>query len=61
VYDILQLPFKMEYLDFVLKRLVDHHVIMKSNEFLKTLLLMLCLIAPIWLALLYVMIRLWGE
>jgi DNA-binding NtrC family response regulator len=61
VYDILQLPFKMEYLDFVFKRLVDHHFIMKSNEFLKTLFLMLCLIAPIWLALFYVMIRLWGK
>ena len=60
VYDILQLPLKMDYLDFVLKRLVEHHVIMKSNEFLKTLMLMLGLIAPIWIALLYAMARLWG-
>jgi len=61
VYDILQLPLKMDYLDFVLKRLVDHHVIMKTNEFLKTFLLIFGLIAPIWAALLIVMIRFWGQ
>jgi DNA-binding NtrC family response regulator len=61
VYDILQLPLKMEYLDFTLKRLVEHNRLMKNNEFLKMLLLMLALIAPIWITLFYVLLLFWKK
>ena len=61
VYDILQLPLKMEYLDFTLKRLVEHNRLMKNNEFLKMLLLMLALIAPIWITLIYVLLLFWKK
>jgi DNA-binding NtrC family response regulator len=61
VYDILQLPLKTDYLDLVLKRLVGYNRLLKTNEFYKTLAIMLALIAPLWLIFFHIILRWWGK
>ncbi len=61
VYDIVNIPLKMVYLNFSLKRLVDHMERMRSNEFLKTAIILAALATPIWLVLMYVLFLWWNR
>jgi two-component system response regulator ResD len=48
IFDIVQLPFNVDYLYFVLKRLMEHSRLTASSEFSKLFLLMIFLTLPIW-------------
>jgi len=48
IFDIVTLPFHVDYLYFVLRRLIDHSKLTASNEFTKLLLLMILVTLPIW-------------
>ena len=48
IFDILPLPFKVDYLYFVLKRLVEHSRLTAQNAFIKLCLLMILITWPIW-------------
>lgn len=48
IFDIVTLPFHVDYLYFVLRRLIDHSKLTASNEFAKLLLLMIIVTLPIW-------------
>ena len=61
VYDVVQLPLNMGYLDFILKRLVAHHQQVNRHEFVTMTFLILFLIAPIWIVLLHVVLRTGGP
>jgi DNA-binding NtrC family response regulator len=57
VFDIVTLPFNVDHLNFVLKRLVNHSRLKASNEFAKMMLLMVFFTLPIWLTALWFMAR----
>jgi two-component system, OmpR family, response regulator ResD len=48
IFDIVTVPFQVDYLYFVLRRLIDHSRLTASNEFTKLLLLMIIVTLPIW-------------
>ena len=48
LYDIIQLPLKVDYLDFVLKRLIDNSTLTIRYEFLKLLLMILFFSTPLF-------------
>lgn len=49
VYDVLYLPLTMNYLEVVLKRLVNHSELFVHNEFTKTLVTLTLLVMPVWI------------
>jgi two-component system response regulator ResD len=57
IFDIVTLPFHVDYLYFVLRRLIDHSRLTASNEFARLLLLMIFLTLPIWLIALWFISR----
>ncbi len=56
VYDIVQIPLKMNYLHFILRRLVEHSRLESKNEFMQSFLKLLILIAPAWLTLIFILL-----
>ncbi len=48
IFDIVTLPFQVDYLYFVLRRLMDHSRLTATNEFTRMLLLMVFITLPIW-------------
>jgi len=53
VYDIVQLPLRTEYLQFILRRLMEHSRLMNQNEFFGYVLAIIIAFAPVWMALLF--------
>lgn len=49
IFDIVTLPFHVDYLYFVLKRLIEHSKLTAQNEFSKILIMMFLFTMPIWL------------
>jgi DNA-binding response OmpR family regulator len=49
LYDIIQLPLKVEYLDFVLNRLIDNASTSVNYEFLKLLIMILFYATPLFI------------
>jgi DNA-binding NtrC family response regulator len=49
IFDIVPLPFQVDRLYFVLKRLVEHSRLAAQNEFSKMFLYMLLITLPVWL------------
>lgn len=49
LYDIIQLPLKVDYLDFVLKRLIDNSNLHIKYEFLKLLIMILFFSTPLFI------------
>jgi two-component system response regulator ResD len=48
IFDIVTLPFHVDYLYFILRRLIDHSRLTAFNEFARLLLLMTFITLPIW-------------
>jgi DNA-binding NtrC family response regulator len=59
VFDIVQLPLRVDYLHFVLRRMVRYDQLTGRLFFLQTILLIVLLVAPIWLLLVYLVSRYW--
>lgn len=49
LYDIIQLPLKVDYLDFVLRRLIDNSALTVRYEFLKLLIMILFFATPLFI------------
>ncbi|MFP4416725.1 MAG: hypothetical protein ACOC4C_03095 [Fibrobacterota bacterium] len=56
VYDIVQLPLKIHYLRFILRRLVEHSRMEAKNEFMRSFLKLLFFISPAWLTLIFILL-----
>jgi DNA-binding NtrC family response regulator len=56
-YDVLKLPLKTEYLKSTLNRALTHHRLTLENIFVKNLVFFAMLMAPIWLLLVYRILR----
>jgi DNA-binding NtrC family response regulator len=48
IFDIVTLPFKADYLYFVLKRLVEHSRLTAQNEFVRMYIFIIFITMPIW-------------
>jgi two-component system response regulator ResD len=48
IFDIVTLPFHVDYLYFVLKRLIQHSRLTAQNEFVRLLLFTILFTLPIW-------------
>lgn len=49
VYDVLYLPLTINYVEVVLKRLVNHGELIAYNEFIQTLVTLTLLVMPVWI------------
>ncbi len=59
VYDVVQLPLNIEYVDIVLSRLVKHNKLVAQNEFMRILILLTVFVIPLWIVLIAVIARYW--
>jgi two-component system response regulator ResD len=48
IFDIVTLPFHVDYLYFILRRLIEHSRLTAFNEFARLMLLMTFITLPIW-------------
>jgi len=61
VYDIIRFPLNMDYLDIALKRIVNYNELIRKNGFLKMLITIFLLTAPVWIAFFHILLRWWGK
>lgn len=61
VYDIVQLPLRMDYVHFVLRRMVEHNAIISQTFFYRMMLVVTLLFLPVWLLLVYLMSLYWWS
>jgi two-component system response regulator ResD len=57
IFDIVTLPFHVDYLYFILRRLIDHSRLTASIEFARLLLIMTFITLPIWLVAIWFVAR----
>jgi len=57
VFDIIELPLKIEFLHFRLRRLVAHSELQSRKEFLQTLVAMGLILLPVWFLVVYMLAR----
>ncbi len=59
VYDIVELPLNSDYLQIALRRMVEHGALLSGNEYMRTVLALVSLSTPVWLALAFIIGVLW--
>lgn len=57
VYDVIQLPLNIDYVDIVLSRLVKYNKLTAQNEFMRLLILLTVFVIPLWILLIAVVAR----